>query len=404
MIPKPIAQITKADIDALITDKRAEIKTLEYKMKLPERTDEPKKEFLADISSFANASGGDVIYGVEPAKDENGKANGEPKAIAPLVGQNPDETKLWFENSIRDGIAPKLPVQVKVIDGWDTDGKGFVVLIRIPKSFAAPHMVTCKGTSRFFSRHSAGKYQLDVGEIRNAFLATDSQAERIKRFREDRLAKILADETPVLLSSPHRVVLHLIPIGSFLNREQIDLKAAAECSGKFQPLYSGGSGQRFNMDGILTFSNAERNGLNAGYCQLFRDGCIETINAGVLVAGKDCTVHELQYRIPISFEKEVIVSVGHYLNGLGKLAVAPPFAVALTLLGVKDFRMPTVSPYYANFAAIDRDNLLLPEIIVDATNVDRAAALRPLFDTLWQACGWPSSPHYDTEGKLIVMQ
>ena len=204
MILKPIDQITKADIDALITDKRAEIKTLEYKMKLPDRTDEPTKEFLADISSFANAAGGDVIYGIEPAKDENGKANGEPKAIAPLAGQNPDETKLRLENSIRDGIAPKLSVQVKVIEGWETDSKGFVVLIRIPKSFAAPHMVTYKGTSRFFSRHSAGKCQLDVGEIRNAFLATDSQAERIKRFREDRLAKILADETPVRLSSPSR--------------------------------------------------------------------------------------------------------------------------------------------------------------------------------------------------------
>jgi predicted HTH transcriptional regulator len=32
-------------------------------MKLPDLTDDAKKEFLADISSFANASGGDIIYG-----------------------------------------------------------------------------------------------------------------------------------------------------------------------------------------------------------------------------------------------------------------------------------------------------------------------------------------------------
>ena len=34
-------------------------------------------------------------------------------------------------------------------------------------------MVTYKGTSRFFARNSAGKYQLDVQEIRAAFRMLD---------------------------------------------------------------------------------------------------------------------------------------------------------------------------------------------------------------------------------------
>lgn len=47
-------------------------------------------------------------------------------------------------------------------------GKRFVIVIRIPKSWASPHMIT-KGSSKFYSRNSAGKYPLDVFEIRTAF-------------------------------------------------------------------------------------------------------------------------------------------------------------------------------------------------------------------------------------------
>jgi len=38
---------------------------LDYKRDVPGESDQDKKEFLADISSFANATGGDLIYGVD---------------------------------------------------------------------------------------------------------------------------------------------------------------------------------------------------------------------------------------------------------------------------------------------------------------------------------------------------
>ena len=56
MIQKNFEDISKKDIDFLIDNKISEIKTLEYKRKFKVYTDSDKKEFLADISSFANAS------------------------------------------------------------------------------------------------------------------------------------------------------------------------------------------------------------------------------------------------------------------------------------------------------------------------------------------------------------
>ena len=164
MIQKNFDDITKLDIDSLIENKIGEIKTLEYKRKLPSSQDKDKKEFLADISSFANASGGDLIYGIKEEIDANGKKTGQPEEVVPLEDIIEDEAKLKIENLIRTGIEPRVTVHVKGIDGYGSDGKGFVILIRIPQSFASPHMVTFKNTSRFYCRNSAGKYQLDIQE------------------------------------------------------------------------------------------------------------------------------------------------------------------------------------------------------------------------------------------------
>ncbi|MCL2648932.1 MAG: hypothetical protein FWD61_18360 [Phycisphaerales bacterium] len=48
MIQKSFDQIVKADIDALLNEV-SESKTLEYKLKLPGKSEDDKKEFLADI-------------------------------------------------------------------------------------------------------------------------------------------------------------------------------------------------------------------------------------------------------------------------------------------------------------------------------------------------------------------
>ena len=201
MIQKHIDEISMVDISFLTDNKISESKTLEYKEKLPGHTDKEKKEFLADISAFANASGGDVIYGIKEVVDSNGKKTGQADEVVPIQGTTADESKLFIENLIRTAIEPRIPVQVKEVDGFGADGDGFIIFVRIPQSFASPHMVTFKNSSKFYSRNSSGKFQLDVHEIRNAFLATDSQADRIRSFLQDRLAKIIADETSALSRS-----------------------------------------------------------------------------------------------------------------------------------------------------------------------------------------------------------
>ena len=156
-LDKPLDGLTEADLAELITAGMPELKTLEYKQTLSGTSHADRKEFLADVSSFANSSGGHLIYGVRA----------DAGAAAELVGINEksDPAILGMESAIRDGIAPRIAgihsVSIKLA------GARAVIVMRIPKSFAAPHMVKFKGTSRFYARTSNGKYQLDVGEIRS---------------------------------------------------------------------------------------------------------------------------------------------------------------------------------------------------------------------------------------------
>jgi predicted HTH transcriptional regulator len=104
MINRNVEQITKDDLQSLIDNKVTERKTMEYKQALPGNSDKQKKEFLADVSSFANASGGVLIYGIT-----EDKKTGKPKALVGLDIVNIDQETLRLDNVIRTGLQPRLP-------------------------------------------------------------------------------------------------------------------------------------------------------------------------------------------------------------------------------------------------------------------------------------------------------
>ena len=66
MLVKSPSQITERDLLALIEDREAEGKTIDYKRQAVSHDD--RKEFLYDISSFANTAGGYLIFGMEERK------------------------------------------------------------------------------------------------------------------------------------------------------------------------------------------------------------------------------------------------------------------------------------------------------------------------------------------------
>lgn len=101
MIANDIYRITESDLQSLIVNAVPEGKTIEYKQQLQINLDSEKKEFLADVSSFANASGGDLIIGIS-------EEEGNPKE---LLGIEIDDERLRkIDGVIREGINPKAAI------------------------------------------------------------------------------------------------------------------------------------------------------------------------------------------------------------------------------------------------------------------------------------------------------
>lgn len=80
---KPLEAVTEGDLKLLIDGAVAEGRRIEFKRDLPGRRDDDKREFLADVTSFANAAGGDLIFGM----DESG---GVAASITPIAEADAD--------------------------------------------------------------------------------------------------------------------------------------------------------------------------------------------------------------------------------------------------------------------------------------------------------------------------
>jgi len=77
-----------------------------------------------------------------------------------LVNEQGEITTL--SNLIRDGIEPRL---TGIVMQTVNCPQGDVLVIRIPKSWSEPHMVTVDGANKFFGRVPTGKCPMSVDEI-----------------------------------------------------------------------------------------------------------------------------------------------------------------------------------------------------------------------------------------------
>jgi hypothetical protein len=379
----PLDRITETDLNSLISNKVSEIKTLEYKAALPGNADGDKKEFLADTSSFANAAGGDVIYGMR-------ETAGIASEICGLSSINADAEILRLESIVRDGVSPRIPsVATRVVP---ITGKAPVIIIRIPRSWIQPHMVKFAGNSRFYSRNSAGKYQLDVEEIRAAFALSETRAEQIRNFRRERLASIVAGETPVPLDeNPPRFVIHSVPLTAFDAASHVNLSLERGNLIPLMPIGDSIQTYRRNFDGIVT-SSGDRNSAYS-YLQVFRNGSIEAVRSGYFAATE-------QKFIPLKYESEVMSALQRFSAFQCSLGVTPPLYLMLTLLDVRGYVVGgSGSSLGLDNYPIEKQSLILPEVELNDFEADLTKVMKPVFDMVWNASGWRGSASYDSDGN-----
>jgi hypothetical protein len=390
---KPLDAIIEADLLTLVTDQVPEGKRIDYKQELPGGTNDEKKEFLADVSSFANASGGYLVIGA----DEDG---GLPTAISGLTIPDVDAVKQRLENIIRDSLEPRiLGISIQPVL---LASSNVVLILHIPKSWNAPHVVKFQGHWRFYSRNSVGKYPLDVGELRAAFTLSATVASRIRDFRVERLSNIIAGETPIALVPSAKMVLHSVPFGAF------DLTTTYDLSRILNDVLSRemlGSQRRHTFEGVMGYLRYQESGPAHQYLHVFRQGIVEYVDAYVL-QGRDKTKEGGRPIIPsILYEKELMEAFTRTMKMQKQLGVELPVIVMISLLGVQGY---VLVPQNAFMLALDfvpmieRNDLVVEGILIESFDgLSPSWILRQSFDTVWNAAGWAGSRNYDAEGNWV---
>lgn len=391
MIQKKISEIQLEDLQQLISNQIAENKTLEYKALLKVDKDADKKEFLYDVSSFANANGGDLIFGMT-----EGVEKGVPISLDGL-DDNMDELCRKIENLIRDCISPRLlNIEIKIIPLATVKS---LLLLRIGKSLNAPHQVTFQNVDRFYSRSNNGKYILDVFELRNAFLQSASFNEKIKTFIKDRIDKIILNDTPVPIDNFPKIVVHTVPLESMQQGGNIvtvpELKQDI-----FSPLGGGGYNSRINLEGVVNYCSIPGQHVNDAYLQLYKTGIIETVSTGLLKLG--AARKAIYVDKDDSVEEKIINFISDALLYMQKLRIQPPLYLFLHLINVRGFEISSSQLHQSILGqkAIQTENIFLPEIVLQSYPDNIGWVIKEWFDAIWNASGYERCRSYDANGNF----
>ncbi|HYL72571.1 MAG TPA: ATP-binding protein [Bryobacteraceae bacterium] len=374
LFDKQVELITESDLASLMENQEREGYQIEYKQEVAFKDKQDKLDFLAAVSSFANSVGGDLLVGVAAT-------SGIPSGIPGWAGVDLDQEKLRIESLLRDQVEPRIAFKLREIP---LQNGNTVLLVRVPWSWAQPHMVRMDQVNRFYYRHSAGKAIMDVSQLRAAFALSNSLEEQIATFRRERTAEIKAGSAGHLTPPPGpTVVVHLVPFESFRSGGQLDLGAAMKhAQGCILPLGTGANRYSFNLDGIYCVDYVQDCG---AYTHVFRNGIVESANRLLLVPRQG------RHYIPSSILTEkVIEHVKAVVELYRRLNVSPPVVAMMTLVRVRNYEFAS-RDYYGTHA-VDRDDLPLPGTLIPDFSQSAVDICRPIFDALWNAVGFAKWP------------
>lgn len=359
----PIENLTESDIQQLVDSHALESQYLDFKEVLPDpRIDRSKFGFCGDIAAFANASGGDLIYGVsERESDTQGV-----KCAYEIPGvevESADRLIRQITEIVQRGIEPRgLAVQVRVINF--ADGRR-VVVVRVPESFRKPLRVV--GTSYWYIRVNNQNSHMQYNQIQDLFLHSERLSKRIRNFRDERISVILSNDSIAPFECERLIVYHFIPKVAFEGEFEANLEAY--CNLALPRCNRINGSKRTTMDGIAFF------GMAAGYTdvllsktEIFHSGVIEMVDA--------YTLHNAR-EMNLSVTEEVIEdAIRQGIAGMNRIGVTCRISFFLTILNIGGTRLWTDprDPRQREYR-VSRRNLDFPEYVLEPNQ-----AIEPMID------------------------
>ncbi|MDI7174868.1 AlbA family DNA-binding domain-containing protein [Leptospira santarosai] len=375
-------------IGLLVEKEISENFEIEFKKQINIQSDDEKREFLYDVSSFANSRGGTIYFGIQ---EENGIA----KEIIGIDNSDLDQFQLKLENILRDSINPRIP-NIQIEQFTTSNPSKSVLAIIIPASFHSPHMINYRNVSKFYGRNSSGKYILDVNEIGRLFLKKENLRNNMDKIIIDRIDQTRNGKNylPLKLSNAS-IFIHILPvISADFETDYIDVEKYADKARDLKLISDNGHNTIFNFHGILNYRDLKDKWTS--YTQIFRNGLIESYDTNILDSSS-----ETEKYIPSGLiEDSIIKNLKANCMFLDSVGLGKPYIVRLTLLNVLGYKIgigidrhwnPRPSP-------IRENDLHFPSIILyDGESLE--TKLKFIFDMLWNASGMSRSFNYNERGE-----
>lgn len=367
MLNRPLPDLREQDFISLVGNGATESRDLEFKRDLPGSSDGDVKEFLADVSSLANAQGGDLVYGIE---EMAGIAN----AVTGVKVGDVDGALLRLENIVRDGIEPRLMVRMQWVPM--ASGVGMVV-IRVPASLAAPHRIRFKNSGKFWNRNSRGKYEMDVHELRQAFTESEALPVRLRQLHDAAVSAAEGVDMPFIMDADPTAVLSLILLG-FL-RERRDLALTPEST--ILPVKASSGNWLPTLEGILWHTPVTEGNRVRSYALTHRTGRIDA--AWTFGGNRELQNNETTLLVWAKSFEEGVADMA--INGAGRLqsyGMHGPWVVIVTVLGIKGARKVRWDSTLSRPAW--RGRARLPELVLEHVT---GANLLPIYRAFWLLFG-----------------
>ena len=367
MFEQPLDTIDEAALRRLIENHVSEGRDLDFKRELPGGKDDDTREFLADVTAFANAQGGHIVFGMD-------ESNGVAADLSGLEVEDPDAAILRLESKLQAGVEPRV---IGVRSRWVplANGRGALVL-RIPGSLSAPHRVTYKGGARFWGRNSRGKYELDVHDLRHAFTQSAQLPQQFRRLHEEAIAAAQGIDMPFAIEAAPTAVVSVAPLGLF--RE--DRRVAVSRDNAVVPVRVGAFSALDTIEGVLVHAAASEAGRVGSYTLTHRTG--RTDSAFVIGGVRRNNGEDWRTVWPATFEQGVQAMARATQMQLRQHGIEGPWVILTSVYGVKGFRMIVGDSYPTPMAF--RDTVLLGQQIVERFDDD---ALMPIAEAFWLLFG-----------------
>jgi len=364
----PLDGVTLESVMALHARGVREGKTLEYKRDLLPLNDKAKFELIKDVCAFANADGGLLVYGAEQGPDG---------AIAALPGvEIDDRDKLESQITLllRDNIDER-PIGVTIAFLSIPNSTRVVVLVRVPRSYLAPHMITLPVTHpRFYQRSGTVNVPLEMAQVRTLTTARyRMETEAVNRIHER-----------TRFGGPSSVMCFAVPL--FSHPYALDFTNESLLRQLLTPAAVLGGGSTFHTlvgYGMRYYQDEHRQ-----HVLFTRGGGVEVLYAPITYVKGD---HQF---LRLKQIENVVQRFLEAVSTAAPLGVAPlPVLLALRLSGVAGTHAGSPEGFPLGYPCSDDDVFPEPEVIY---SWDEAwPTMKRYIDVLWQACGVRKSPSFD---------